>query len=214
MSKILVLVYDGFSEIELSFPVSMFSIFGGVDYDVVALKNKEVTGWAGITIVASKLLKEISPLEYDALLLPGISPFMVDDLLKNEPLLKLVKNMYINNKIVAAICLTPLILAKAGILKGKSLSSDAPPESYSEYEIGDILQSPIVLDGNIITGKGPGFIKLTQSLFESLGHAELGQKLLSFLYDSGRIIVEDMKPISENTVKTSCNASTTPSCCG
>ena len=70
---------------------------------------------------------------------------------KNEPLHKIVKNFFDSKKIVAAICSSPIILAKAGILLNKKATC------YSEDKMElinsgiDYHDKNVVVDGNIVT---------------------------------------------------------------
>ena len=61
---------------------------------------------------------------------------------------------------MAAICIAPEILAKAGVLKEKkatvwSSSIDQGPVEFLENEGAEHVEEPVVVDGKIITGNGP-----------------------------------------------------------
>jgi len=70
---------------------------------------------------------------------------------KNEVLHKIVKKFYDSKKIVAAICSSPIILAKAGILQNKKATC------YSENKMElinaeiDYQDNNVIVDGNVIT---------------------------------------------------------------
>lgn len=70
---------------------------------------------------------------------------------KNESLHKIVKKFFDSKKIVAAICSSPIILARAGILQNKKATC------YSEDKMElinagiDYQDKSVVVDGNIIT---------------------------------------------------------------
>jgi len=70
---------------------------------------------------------------------------------KNEPLHKIVKKFFDSKKIIAAICSSPITLAKAGILQNKKATS------YSEDKMElinagiDYQGKNVVVDGNIVT---------------------------------------------------------------
>ena len=57
------------------------------------------------------------------------------------------------NAVVAAICAAPSILDHAGYLKGKKYTCYPGFESTTD---GEKVDTPIVTDGNITTGCGPG----------------------------------------------------------
>jgi protease I len=70
---------------------------------------------------------------------------------KNEPLHKIINNFFDLNKVVAAICSSPIILAKAGILQNKKATC------YSEEKMElinagiDYQDKNVVVDGSIVT---------------------------------------------------------------
>jgi protease I len=80
--------------------------------------------------------------------------------LDNENSYKVARETVAQNKVLGSICVSPVILAKAGVLKGKratvwSSSMDRGPvkilkENGAIYEDKDVVQ-----DGKIITGNGP-----------------------------------------------------------
>jgi protease I len=68
-----------------------------------------------------------------------------------------VKFFHQSGKVVAAICLAPAVLARAGILKGKKATYYESPASFREMKIGGavLTNAPVVKDGRIITANGP-----------------------------------------------------------
>jgi len=81
--------------------------------------------------------------------------------LDNENSYQVAKETVSQNKILASICISPIILAKAGVLKGKKATVWSSPMDRSPVKIleenGAIYQDElVVVDGKIITGNGPG----------------------------------------------------------
>jgi len=70
---------------------------------------------------------------------------------KNESLHKIIKKFFEAKKIIAAICSSPIILVKAGILQNKKATC------FSEHKMElinagtDYQDRDIVIDGNIVT---------------------------------------------------------------
>ena len=70
---------------------------------------------------------------------------------KNESLHKIIKKFFDAKKVVAAICSSPIILAKAGILQNKKATC------YSEDKMElinsgiDYQDKNVVVDGNVVT---------------------------------------------------------------
>ena len=84
--------------------------------------------------------------------------------LDNENSYQVAKETVSQNKILASICISPIILAKAGVLKGKKATVWSSPMDRSPVKIleenGAIYQDElVVVDGKIITGNGPGAAK-------------------------------------------------------
>lgn len=94
--------------------------------------------------------------------------------LDNESSYRVAKETVEKNKILGAICISPVILAKAGILKGKrvtvwnSAMDRGPVKTLKEH--GAIYEDKnVVVDGKIVTGNGPGAAE------------EFGQKIVDLL---------------------------------
>ena len=70
---------------------------------------------------------------------------------KNESLHKIIKNFFDAKKVIAAICSSPITLAKAGILQNKKATC------YSEDKMElinagiDYQDKNVVVDGNVVT---------------------------------------------------------------
>jgi protease I len=80
--------------------------------------------------------------------------------LDNSDSYKIAQDAVSQNKILASICISPVILAKAGVLQGRKATVWTSALDKSAIKIlednGAIFQSdPVVQDGRIITGNGP-----------------------------------------------------------
>lgn len=88
----------------------------------------------------------------------------------NDPVAhQIAKSYFLNGKVVGAICIAPVILANAGLLKGKKAT--VFPDGIVDLEKGGAIYTPnpVVVDGKMITGNGPEAAK------------EFGQTLVSLL---------------------------------
>lgn len=73
---------------------------------------------------------------------------------------KIAKEAVQNNKVLAAICIAPALLAKAGVLKGKKAVVWSAPLDKSAVKIlkeegAEYLAEDVVVDGKIVTASGP-----------------------------------------------------------
>src|SRR5512145_1446593 len=155
MAKALVFLAEGFEEIEAVTVVDVLRR-ADVQVDTAALSHKRVQGAHGIAIEAEVLLDDVVAIgkgeqPYDALILPGGMPGARH--LRDDARVKtLIAQQHQSGRIVAAICAAPIALEAAGILRGKAATS------YPGYalESADYREDRVVIDGNIVTSRGPG----------------------------------------------------------
>lgn len=100
-------------------------------------------------------ISEINADDYKAIAIiggPG-SP----KLLENNDLIIKIKEFNSKNKIVAAICFSPVILAKAGVLKEKKATVFPNQELINKLKDAGAIYTAesVTKDGRIITGNGP-----------------------------------------------------------
>ena len=105
------------------------------------------------------LISEIKIADFDAIVFVGGLGCLQN--LDNENSYKVAKETVNQGKVLAAICISSTILAKAGVLSGKKAAVWSSPMDKSPIEIleenGAIFEDkPVVVDGKIITGSGPG----------------------------------------------------------
>lgn len=76
---------------------------------------------------------------------------------KNKKLHALVKAFYDKNKLVGAICISPAVLALAGLLKGKKATVYPDPVSVGvlKQNGAKYTDAPVVVSGKIVTGRDP-----------------------------------------------------------
>lgn len=76
-------------------------------------------------------------------------------LFNNQNAIKIAREMYEDGKIVAAICLAPVILANAGILQHKKATVAGTEAKTIESKGAKYLGPGIAIDENIITANAP-----------------------------------------------------------
>lgn len=116
----------------------------------VSTTTEQVTGSRGMKAKPQVLLKNLDVTDYDAVVFvggPGARKYY-----ENKDALRITKEAYTKQKVVAAICVAPNILCKAGILKGKKAT--AWSFEVSECEVIKSNKS-VEQDGKIITANGP-----------------------------------------------------------
>ena len=152
MIRALVPLTDGFEEMEA---VTLIDVLrrGGVHVVTAALApNLEVEGAHGMILRADALFAEVSPAEYDALVLPG-GPG-VEHMRRNEALLDRVRRQKAEGRLLAAICAAPLVLVEAGVLEpGQRVTCYPTCADGLDRPCAGV---PVVEDGRLITGQAPG----------------------------------------------------------
>lgn len=167
MKKIAVLLAEGFEEGEALFTVDVLRR-AGFHCDAVSLKGEQVTGSHGITVRADKAWDEAMA-AYDMVVLPGGLPGATN-LRDDARVIELVRAFDREGKGIAAICAAPMVLARAGIMKGRRVTS-YPGEQYEAlFADADYREEIVVRDGNVITSRGPATtLPFAYALVEALG---------------------------------------------
>lgn len=126
---------------------------------IVASARKETTiGVFGGEVEADLALSEMNITDYDAAIFIGGGGAL--KYLDNEISRHLIQQAVSQNKILAAICISPVILAKAEALKNKKATVWSSPLDKSPVKIlkengAEYLDEDVVVDGKIITANGP-----------------------------------------------------------
>ncbi len=147
-----VFLAEGFEEIE-ALTVVDYLRRAELEVDMVSITDRLlVKGAHDIQVKADLLLEDLDPAAYELLLLPGGMPG-AKHLRDRQELIELLKKHHQKNKLIAAICAAPIVLEKAGLTKthvGTSYPGFEKELSYREY-----LEEIVVVDGNLITSRGP-----------------------------------------------------------
>ncbi len=128
----------------------------GVKVVVASTEAGTARGMFGTQVVPDTTVDKVNPEEFDAVVVVGGSGSQTY-LWNNSQVHKIVQALYKKGGIVAAICISPAVLAKAGILKGKKATVFPSADATNELKKAGAIVSdaPVVVDGKIITGKGP-----------------------------------------------------------
>lgn len=174
--KTLLFLVDGFEEIEALGAIDILRR-GGVEVSSVSVTGKkEVMGSHKIPVIADMLFEEADFSNVEMLVLPGGTIALNE----HEPLKAKVKEFAGAGKKVAAICAAPMVLGGLGILKGKRATVYPGYEQYLDGAI--IVPEPVIIEDNIITGRGPGLtFKFALTLVEILKGKEVADKVSSDL---------------------------------
>ena len=155
--RIAVLATDGFEKVELTIPVAALRS-AGAEVDIVSLSRGAIRG-VNLHKPANKVhvdraVMEANPADYDALLIPG--GFINPDMLRQSAEARdFVRAFASRNKPIASLCHGPWVLASAGLLDGRVLTSWPGVRDDLVNAGATWLDQQVVWDGNLVTSRGP-----------------------------------------------------------
>lgn len=152
---LIVIAQEQFRDEECFVPKKVFEA-AGVKVTVAAEATKTAEGMLGGTIEPDIKISDARVDDYDAIVITGGSgsrKYLWD----NKALQKLVKEADAQKKVISAICISPVVLARTGILKGKESTVFKSPDTVSELkEHGAVyLDREVVVSGRVVTGRDP-----------------------------------------------------------
>lgn len=153
----LIIAFKDFRDEEYFVPKEILEKAG---YQVATFSNSlgQAMGVNGGEAPVDVLLNQLNVSDYEAIVFIG-GPGALKNL-DNQTGYSLAQTAVQNNKILAAICISPVILAKAGVLKDKKATAWSSPLDKNAIKIleqnGAVYQDKkVVVDGKIITANGP-----------------------------------------------------------
>lgn len=166
--KIGVLIYPSFSLQEITTLTSYLGAFEKLDF--IASEDREYLSEEGFRVLPTKTIGQLDIHDYRCIILPGTDPVPV---IKDEKLIEFLHSGINSDIIFAAISSAPLILGKAGLLKGKKYTCGLYMEMLEYYvfmQKEHYIPEQVVEDGNIITGFGWYFQLFAKIVLTRLGY--------------------------------------------
>jgi len=150
---LMVIANRGFRDEEFFIPYNFFRKEG---FTVVVASDKktEAMGMLGGKFLPDLTIEGIVSIDnFAAIVLPGGMGATV--FWNNSRLRSLIRDAYAKGKIIGALCLSPVTLAKAGVLKGKEATVWYSEAGYLRSKGVKYVSEDVVVDGNIVTASGP-----------------------------------------------------------
>lgn len=155
--RVAALFTDGVEQIELTEPVERLRA-EGAQVDLVAPHEGPVQGMdhadKGEMFEIDRRVADVTPLEYDGLLLPG-GVRNPDKLRMDQDAVALVRSMSEAGRPIAAICHGPWLLVEADVVRGRRLTSYASLRTDIRNAGGEWVDETAVEDGRWVTSRGP-----------------------------------------------------------
>ncbi|NOW96733.1 type 1 glutamine amidotransferase domain-containing protein [Mucilaginibacter sp. SG564] len=155
--KVAILTEEGFEQVELTSPKHTLEAAGATVH-VISPKSGTIKAWDktnwGIEINVDRQLSEVSPDDYDALVLPGgvLNP---DKLRQNKDAVAFASAFLDEGKPVAAICHGPQLLIETGLIKGRRLTSYPSLQTDLKNAGADWVDEEVVVDQGLVTSRRP-----------------------------------------------------------
>lgn len=155
--RIAALAADGFEQVELTVPVKALRT-EGAEVDIVSLRHGKILGMnlhvPGRRVRVNRTLGEVDAGDYDALLLPG--GFINPDILRQSREARAFVSRFDGlAKPIASLCHGPWVLASAGLVRGRQLTSWPGIRDDLVNAGGTWRDEALVRDRNWVTSRGP-----------------------------------------------------------
>lgn len=156
---LMVIAPKDFEDCEVVEPTAILKA-NGAEVAIASTTMDPAIGINGFRITPDIKISDANADDYDAIVLPG-GTGAISHIWDNEELRTLLQQFNSQNKIVAAMCAAPPALAKAGILKDKTVTMFPWDDGIKELTTRGAIyvNEETVTDGNIVTGKNPAASK-------------------------------------------------------
>lgn len=149
---VMIIAQDDFRDEELLQPKEILKK-SGIEVKIASTTLDSVKGMLGAKVKPDILFRDVQAKDFDAVIFvggSGASQYW------NDPLAhKLAQDAAGLNKVLAAICIAPVTLSNAGLLKGKRATVWSSESEKLKAGGANYTGRPVEKDGNIITASGP-----------------------------------------------------------
>lgn len=156
--KIAILAADGVEEIEYRKPKEAVEAAGATT-ELLSLRPGQIQAMnhdiePALKIPVDKAVADASPADYDGLIIPGgaVSP---DNLRQDRQAISFIQDYFSSGKPAGVICHGPWVLAEAGVIRGRTLTSYPSIRTDLRNAGANVVDSEVVVDQGLITSRGP-----------------------------------------------------------
>ncbi len=152
---VMVLAPRAFRDEEFRIPYELLTKIGH-KVTVASRDTILATGLLGMAVKPQIVVKDIDSLKYDGLILVGGTGAAI---YWDDPVVHALVSHFARtpNKLVAAICLAPITLARTGILTARQATVFKDRATLAEFRAKNVLyqETGVVVSGNVITAASP-----------------------------------------------------------
>ncbi|MCX7995023.1 MAG: DJ-1/PfpI family protein [candidate division WOR-3 bacterium] len=151
-SVVMVIAHTDFRDEEFKEPYDLLKK-SGLKVVVASTDTTPAKGMLGMVVKPELLIADIVPEKFNALIIVG--GIGCRNLWDDATLHKLVQGFNQSQKTVAAICIAPVVLARAGILKDKKATVYPQTADEIKPHCAEYTGKDVEVSGNVITASGP-----------------------------------------------------------
>ena len=151
-----IIAEQNFRDEEYQYPKEVLQE-SGIEVVTASTTKGECVGKLGMKVTPDILITEIDPAQFDAVIFVGGGGS--EQYFSDPTAHELANTAYEQGKIVGAICIAPVILANAGLLKGRTATVYPDGASVLTAQGANYTGNTVEVDGRIITGNGPDAAK-------------------------------------------------------
>jgi protease I len=154
--KVLMMIaQEKFRDEELEHPREVF-VQKGFEVVIAAAEKKEAHGTYGAKVMPDTTIADAAKENYDAMVVVGGNG-AAKYLWNNQTVFNMVRAHHAAGKPLGAICIGPVVLAQAGLLKGVEATMFKSADTVAEFNKAGVKTSEadVVTSGTIVTANGP-----------------------------------------------------------
>lgn len=166
-SVLIVIAQQDFHDEEFKEPYTLFTK-SGANVLIASTDTLPARGMLGMIVKPDIMFEQVNTDSFDVLVIIGGSGCKT--LWDNTSLHKIIGEFNEANKIIAAICIAPVVLGRAGILKDIDVTAFAAVKDDIGKCGACFVETDVIVCNNIITGSGPKVAKdFAQTILSELG---------------------------------------------
>lgn len=153
MKKVLMIIApENFRDEECLVPKEAFK-HAGAEVTIASTEPGTKKGMLGAEVSATVSYRDVKVEDYDVVVFVGGSGAKVyfDDIHAHS----IAREAYDSDKVIAAICIAPSIIANAGLIDGKKATSYPSEKANLEAKGAHYTGANVAVDGKVVTASGP-----------------------------------------------------------
>ena len=152
--KVAILAENGYEELELWYPYYRMIEEGATVVLIGSGTSSKYVGKKGnYPVIVDKNINEVDSKEFDALIIPG--GWAPDNLRRHRKIIDFTREIFEQNKTVAAICHAGSLLVSANVLNGKTATCFMAIKDDMINAGINFVDEAVVIDGNLVTSRTP-----------------------------------------------------------